>query len=644
MNFFEAQERSFRNTRRLIVLMTLAVVAVVTSVSLIIMLTIWLTLEPGGYAGIFNWVSSQPQILIWTVAGTSGFIGFASLYRMSGLRQGGGRVARDLGGTLIAPGDRDPLHRRLRNVVEEMSIASGVATPEIYVLNLEPGINAFAAGFSPDDAAIAVTRGTLENLSRAELQGVIAHEFSHVLNGDMKLNIRLMGPLFGILAIGLLGRMLLRNLRFSSRSNRSRSKKGGGGAIAIVALGVGLTVTGYVGLLAGRLIKAGVSRQREFLADASAVQFTRETNGIAGALKKIGGLVEKSTLNDSEAEEVSHMLFAEGLPSFSSLLATHPPLLQRIQVLDPNFSSADMQKLHTETLIGADMLSETVAAGFAAEPAASIDTDPDDLLRTVGNPDRRHIAAARGFRAGIPAVVKAALDSADRTLLLLPALILHPDASHRRQQLDLLSRQLGNERGTEIESLYAAIQSMPGNNRLPLLDLALPHIKTQPASRQDYLLELLDQLANQDNHIELFEYALLRTVRAYLDRATDPGAKRRWRQLDNPRMQQATITLLNVYSQHGNANSSRAAAACEAGLATLGIAKPAMNRPAEWIQLTDEALIRLRNCIPKDREKLIGALLTTALHDGSISQSESELLRAICALLECPMPPVIASE
>jgi Zn-dependent protease with chaperone function len=522
-----------------------------------------------------------------------------------------------------------------------MAIASGVATPEIYVLNLEPGINAFAAGFSPDDAAITVTRGTLEHLNREELQGVIAHEFSHVLNGDMKLNIRLMGPLFGILAIGLLGRLVLRNLRFS---RRSKGGKSGGGAAVIVALGIGLTVTGYVGLLAGRLIKAGVSRQREYLADASAVQFTRDTHGIAGALKKIGGLTERSSLNDSEAEEVSHMLFADGMSSFSSMLATHPPLLDRIQVLEPNFSRDEYLQLHTETLVGAEHFSEPAAAGFTASAEAPITADPDSLLQSVGNPDERHIGAARDFRAGIPAVVRAAFESADRVMLLLPALILHPDPGQRRQQLDMLSRQLGNDRSKEIEALFGAIESMPGNNRLPLLDLALPHIKTQPTSRQDYLLELLDQLANQDNHIELFEYALLRTVRAYLDRAADPGAKRRWRRLSDPIMHRAAATLLNIYSHHGHRSEANAAAACKAGMAVLGGPEADTTRPIEWIPLTDEALIRLRDCVPKDRRTLIRALLATALHDGTISRSESELLRAVCALLECPMPPLMAAD
>ena len=238
-----------------------------------------------------------------------------------------------MGGVPIASDTTDFNLRRLRNVVEEIAIASGVPVPKIYVLEHEAAINAFAAGYSPSDAVIAVTRGALDRLNRDELQGVIAHEFSHVLNGDMRLNIRLMGVLFGILMIGLIGRKILEHGRFGGRNK-------GAGAILVAALVA--MIVGYVGLFFGRMIKAGVSRQRERLADASAVQFTRQTTGLAGALKKIGGLDEGSRLNErSNAEEVSHMLFGDGV-GFRGLFATHPPLVERIQELEPQFTrSAD---------------------------------------------------------------------------------------------------------------------------------------------------------------------------------------------------------------------------------------------------------------------------------------------------------------
>ncbi|MGI9290540.1 MAG: M48 family metallopeptidase, partial [Gammaproteobacteria bacterium] len=344
MNFFDSQDLALRKTRFLLLLMTLAVGVIVLSVTFVIAGTIWISVRTSAdYGSFIFWALANSQLLIVVALSITAFIGIASIYRVVTLSQGGGRVARDLGGTPVSIYDSDPLRSRLHNVVEEMALASGVPVPEVFVMDQEAGINAFAAGFRPEDAAVAVTRGALETLNREELQGVIAHEFSHILNGDMRLNIRLMGPLFGILAIGLLGRTLLR----SSRGSSSRNKSSG----AAVMLGAGLMITGYTGLLIGRLIKAGVSRQREYLADASAVQFTRQTRGIANALKKIGGLKEGSAIEDTEAEEVSHMLFANGLASissFSDALATHPPLFKRIKALDPQFSENDMVGFHTE--------------------------------------------------------------------------------------------------------------------------------------------------------------------------------------------------------------------------------------------------------------------------------------------------------
>ncbi|MDP6436679.1 MAG: M48 family metallopeptidase [Gammaproteobacteria bacterium] len=634
MNFFAAQEDSHRNSRKLVLLMTLAVAAIAVTVTVVVAVAIWSAAGEVGFPNPLTWALNNSGIVAFTFFGTVAFIGIASIYRISTLRQGGGRVARDLGGTQLLPGDSDPMHRRLRNVVEEMAIASGIPVPEIYVLYHEDGINAFAAGFGTDDAAVAVTRGTLEHLNREELQGVIAHEFSHILNGDMRLNIRLMGPLFGILAIGLLGRILLRGRRGGSR-HRGR----GGGGAPILVLGIGLMVTGYVGLFAARLIKAGVSRQREYLADASAVQFTRQTDGIAGALKKIGGLATQSTLEDGEAEEVSHMLFADGLGALSSMLATHPPLLKRIQALEPGFTAEAMAKLQSEH--ASDAGDSTPASGFAQGSGDIIHTDPDSLLQSIGNPDDRHIELARGVRAEIPGAINAALDSTNQVVLLLPALILNYDPAMRARQLDLLGQQLGGERSGRVAQLYAERAAMPAGTRLPLVELALPLIKVLPANRRVYLLDLLTQLALIDNHIDVYEYALLRMIGGYLARAGHPATGHRWRQLSNPRMRAAAAALLNIYARRGHRDEATAAAAYSAGAGLLGVEAGLPDAPADWVRAADTALDELRNCVPKDRQTIIEALLAAALLDGQISRAESELLRAVCALLECPMPPVL---
>ncbi|MBW8367520.1 MAG: M48 family metallopeptidase, partial [Arenimonas sp.] len=322
MNFFERQDQSRRQSKRLVLLFAAAVAAIVVAMNFIVLLV-------GGGFNEATLPGARWAAVIATTLGTLAVIGVASMFRISSLRAGGAAVATQLGGTPVPEDTHDFHYRRLRNVVEEVAIASGVPVPQIFVLEQEAAINAFAAGYSSSDAAIAVTRGALDKLNRDELQGVIAHEFSHVLNGDMRLNIRLMGVLFGILVLGIVGRKILVHGRVGGSSR---------GALPVMAVALGLVAVGSIGMLFGRMIKAGVSRQREFLADSSAVQFTRQTKGLAGALKKIAGLGEGSKLTSRDTEEVAHMLFGDGV-GYSSLFATHPPLVARIQALEPSFKA-----------------------------------------------------------------------------------------------------------------------------------------------------------------------------------------------------------------------------------------------------------------------------------------------------------------
>src|SRR5215510_14097422 len=279
----------------------------------------------------------HPGMVIGTTLLVLAIIVLASVYKTMLLGGGGGVVARSLGGVRISSDTTDPLQRRLLNVVEEMAIAAGVAMPEVYLLEQESGINAFAAGHNASNAAIGVTRGTLTTLNRAELQGVIAHEFSHILNGDMRLSTRLMGLIFGLVVVALIGRMVLRH------APRSSGRKGGGLVIVLVALAV--MILGHLGVFFGRMIQAAVSRQRERLADASAVQFTREPQGLRGALVKIGGFTAGSKLASADTEQVAHMLFASG---GWRLFATHPPLIERIRALDPSFDPSEFKRVNLE--------------------------------------------------------------------------------------------------------------------------------------------------------------------------------------------------------------------------------------------------------------------------------------------------------
>lgn len=635
MNFFATQERSYRNTRLLLVLLTLAVIAVTASVALLLAVVFWLSSYQTTGASFGPWLLYNRELLLGCAGLTALAIALASAYRVMSLRRGGGRVARELGGTPVEPGDRDPLRQRLRNVVEEMAIASGIPVPEVFVLEHEAGINAFAAGLSPAEAAVAVTRGALEYLDRDELQGVIAHEFSHILNGDMRLNLRLMGPLFGILGVSLLGRTLLRSARFG-RSRRGRA------APVILVLGAGLTIVGIVGIACARLIKAGVSRQREYLADASAVQFTRQTAGIAGALKKIGGLPAHSHISDQDAEEISHMLFASGRHQLRTWFATHPPLLQRIQRLDPAFRASDFQPPENQYDAAdpprPDSMDNALSdhAGFLHGPF-----DVASLLATVGNPDAAHVSRAQQIHRSVPAEIRTALESAYSTLRLLPALILSPDADVRRQQLNLLELQLGRAHRPHIEALYTCFASLPPGYRLPLLELAAPRLKQQPRDRVDFFIKLLERLAEADGRIAASEYAVLRLLQHYVE-PHSPTMRRN--SLEEPAVQAAASELLTVFAWLGHSNSAAAHEACERGFAALGVAPPAQppQLPEPWIPVADQALAGLRACRPADQRIVVRSLLACALSDGQLNATEAELLQCFCNLLDCPLPPLIA--
>ena len=322
MDFFTQQEKSRKKTGLLVFFFITAVVLIIAALYAVITAILFynkMVIDP-----------FQPVLLLCVAGGTLAIVIGGSLFKTSQLRRGGAAVAKMLGARPVARDTRDLKEKQFLNVVEEMAIASGVTVPDAYVLD-EQGINAFAAGWGTSDAAVCVTTGCLNFLTRDELQGVIAHEFSHVLNGDMRLNIRLMGLIFGILVIAQIGYFILRgSSRGRVRISSGRGKSGSGAAV-IFLVALALMCIGYIGVFFGNLIMAAVSRAREFLADASAVQFTRNPSGIAGALKKIGGLADGSLIHHPNAAQASHMFFANGISSFwSNMFATHPPLAKRV--------------------------------------------------------------------------------------------------------------------------------------------------------------------------------------------------------------------------------------------------------------------------------------------------------------------------
>lgn len=633
MNFFDAQDRARRSTRWLVVVYVVATILIVLGVTAIVTAAFFASGEAH---------EAPPASFIASVAGMATLlIVGATLYKTSLLSSGGGRVALDMGGTLISPDVQDPLRRRLRNVVEEMAIASGVPVPEIYVLEEENGINAFAAGFAPGDAAVAVTRGCLELLDRDELQGVIAHEFSHILNGDMRLNIRMMGVLFGIMVLGIIGRLILRGAYFGGRGS-SRNNKG---AAVVLIIGLGLAILGWIGVFSARLIKASVSRQREFLADASAVQFTRQTNGLANALKKIGGYDDKSYITNVDPEEVSHMLFAGGAARLTSLFATHPPLIERIHALDPAFDESSYPKISLATRDRAAK-SDAIAGFSGAMSEALVDIRStaiaDTVIDAVGRPQPRHVEFAQKLRTSIPSTLYEAAHSPDDSLLLAIALALGD--SELEKQLRIVEEKLGRERTNAIRHLHLLIVKSGPAFRLPLLEIAFPMLKKRPTAQIEFLLDVINKMVQVDGDVSLSEFCYYQIIESHLLQAAQPGSRSRNR-VNKKAARQAAVDLIRLVANRGHDDPDEKVRAFESGVALFGGWANEQDQGsdnANAITVLEQSLDALRRMNSSGRQSFIRAVTKTIAYDDKLTLSEAELLRAICAALDCPMPPILA--
>jgi Zn-dependent protease with chaperone function len=642
MNFFDAQDQARRTTRWLVFVYVVATALIVLGVTLIVGFALVGASMDGSRYSFPGMLAANPVPLLITALLTTLFIVGASIYKTSILSAGGGRVAQDMGGTLVPANAPDPLRRRLRNVVEEMAIASGVPVPEIYVLEEESGINAFAAGYAPGDAAIAVTRGTLELLDRDELQGVIAHEFSHVLNGDMRLNIRLMGVLFGILILGLMGRMIVRggyHARFMS-SSRNR------GTPVVFVVGLGLAILGSIGVFFARLIKAGVSRQREYLADASAVQFTRQAGGIASALKKIGGYKEASYLTAANPEEVSHMLFGSGA-RFFGMFATHPPLTDRIRALDPSFKESDYPVVKPKSLsdtMAEDHVQAMAPAVTGTEPGAATSELPQALVDSAGHPDPQHVVYAQQLRQSIPESLYDAAHSAELAFLLVIALIIDRSGESSERQLSLAEEQLGADRSRVIWRLYDELSGISPKYRLPLLEIAFPALKLRPEAQLEYLVKLTSRMIDVDGHVDLYEYCFYRVLRTNLGQAIDPSGRPGRPRVGRREMRQAAVDLLAVLADYGHDDDSSSENAFEAGKVRFG--KWADNhtyssKERYSLRTLDRSLDVLAALNGKGRRAMLEAITIVAVHDDEITIAEAELIRTICASLDVPLPPLL---
>lgn len=661
MDFFQHQDAARRNTRVMVALYLLAVVGVVIAVDLVIAITFIsvadLSVRPG-VSQMALFYAVPKGVYIAGAVGTLAVILSASLYQIYQLSDGGSAVAEMVGARAVDQDTRDPLEKRLLNIVEEMAIASGVRVPTVYIMDDERGINAFAAGYDVSNAVVAVTRGTLETLSRDELQGVVGHEFSHILNGDMWLNIKMIGVLSGIVFIGGIGSFLMRN---APRSEDSRATAG------LFAIGLLLFVIGYIGMFFARLIKAAVSRQREFLADASAVQFTRNPDGIAGALDQIQASSRGALIDNRYAEDMSHMYFGQGISVWmSGLFDTHPPLEERIARVRPGFHATRYRKGRSPAVpaeAGSIGTGFGAVAGFAGGGAAAAGVparaagkrasdigrawgrSAGESARLVGTLDAGKVDYAARLLARLSPELRAAMKETQGASAVLVATLLAPKKEVMAEQIAALAAAQLGALGERALVVMPHVEKLGRGFDLMVIDLCLPAIKASAEEEKRRLIMALETVIHADRRVSLHEFVVLTLVKTQLAPRPKPGSvKGKPLNAFSPEVVLALSLVALAGRKPGRdpALDLEVAQAFAAGAKAAGL-PDAHLLPKEKVSMdaAGRALNALMSVAPLAKAILVKALFATVTADGTIRLMEAELMRLIGAVLECPLPPLI---
>ncbi|EGG94834.1 Zn-dependent protease with chaperone function [gamma proteobacterium IMCC1989] len=667
MNFFEHQHSAKKKTTLLVFLLVIAVCCLIAITILAITIFLYFfqshttslqayqTYTTSLSSHFFHIISSD--IFLWVITGVVSVVGIGSLYKLTKLSQGGKYVAESLGGRLLHPNSQDPAEKKILNVVEEMAIASGNPVPSVYLL-ADNSINAFAAGLSRRDAVIGVTQGCIELLNRDELQGVMAHEFSHIHNGDMRLNMRLIACLHGILVIGLIGSFIIRGSSgygYSRRRNKNRGQQ--------MILGLALVVIGYSGTFFGNIIKAAVSRQREFLADASAVQFTRNSLGISNALKKIGASNYGSTIHQANASEFSHLFFGEGIKNkFSSLMATHPPLDDRIRRVEPrwngqypsiNSTSIDSTSIDStpKTQYNPDsnntadnnVATNNSAVNYVATPTPNIsnprlaqtkDSIIDKAIDTAGEPSDVTLLISKELIKKIPRRIMTAAHEPFSARALIYCLLIDQDTRIQQQQLKRLQKDATPESYAEVRLLLDDIHRLEKHYRLLLIDLSVPALKLLSAPQYRTFKKNLAQLIKADKAVSLFEWCLYRIVTHTVE-VKSHKENRSLRQC-----QQSIEILLSAVVHHGE--NPQPNQAFVSGKKILELDNIALLDGYSF-KAVDNALNELSQLKPLRKPILLRAIMACINYDGKVNTQEAELFRAIADTLNCPIPPLYSN-
>ncbi len=629
MNFFEAQERARKSSRALVWWFILSVVGVIV-VMYVLGVSLW-QFSSTNPQGIYHATDTaelvwwDPTMFTWVSVLVGGVIMTGSWVKLAQLSGGGKVVAQSLGGRAVEPTTTDLPERRLLNVVEEMAIASGVPVPEVWIMDEEQGINAFAAGTDPSNAVIGVTRGTLERLTRTELQGVVAHEFSHILNGDMKLNMRLMGWIFGLVMLSMLGRIMIESLRFM---RGSRDSKAGGIILALVVAGLAVWLVGSIGVLFARMLQAAISRQREYLADASAVQFTRQVEGIAGALKKIGGYSEQGTIRSPKAMEARHMFFAGS--GFSSLMATHPPLEKRIKAIDPQWNGEMLEgkadPVRAEEFSGAigfsGLLEQTAARGSVDSLGENVRLDMN-----VGAAIREDLRAGKAI----------AFSKQDAKTLLLGLLVA---ADHDWRET---AKRILEEHGLDAEMIAQVIawsvdlEGYDSSKKLALVDLSLSWLRKMSQSEARDFVTASQALIEADGEVNLFEFMLQKVIERHvlIGLGLKPVPSMRYRKIQD--LERELADLLSVFANLAGGGTAIEVAAAQYREHT-GRELP---RSTAGLSEVSSALEEMDAATPLVKQQILLLCGLVVTDDGHVAHQELELLRAAAEAIGAPIPPLV---
>ena len=645
MNFFEQQDIARRNTRALVLFFLAAVVLLIVLTNAAVAAFMWFGRDYNVYSGSSEGLDGFLNYFSWSRFGTIGLavtatVAMVALLKWLSLSSGGKVVAESMGGSRILPTTRDPAEQRCLNIVEEIALAATMPVPPVYVLNGERGINAFAAGLSPADAVVAVTRGTIEHLKRDELQGVIAHEFSHILNGDMRLNLHLAAMLKGITFIGDVGHILLRSSNRARTGLPARSSNNSGAIMPM--LGLALWLLGLMGAALAGFIKAAISRQKEYLADASAVQYTRNPDGIGDALKVIGGYTPGTLVHAARAAEMSHIFFGEIEHRLWNVFATHPPLQDRIRRIDPGWNGEYLQRkvnhyrhrpTHPDQAAAAGVgRAALVAAAFAAAvPAATRAEEADADF----GPTPEELEEQTARREDIPLAFVRYSHEPLGAHGLVYCLILSADSDVRHKQLAIIE-EAGIPGLVElVHTLGPGVQALGAPRRLPLLEMCLPALKAMSLPQYRMFKRTFLGMIRADARTELHEWCLYQLLRHYLDPEFIQVKASRPRFAKLKKVAYHVRVALSVLAHEG---SGEAEVAFRLGADALGFDTMAiLPRDQCSVAAFSKAVSELADCYPLLKPRLLKAMALAAGADGTLSPVEREIIASMAAVMDCPV-------